>query len=78
MHAPKQIHNPCILATNLNTLATFFFVLVHHGQRRHLLAAHKIIHGEVEKVINENIPTNKDTVATADPDHLTDSANTSN
>ena len=47
----------------------FFFISVHHGQRRHLLAAHKIIHREVEKVINENIPTNKDAVAIADPDH---------
>jgi sensor domain CHASE-containing protein len=56
-------------------------VIVHHGQRRHLLAAHKIIHGEMEKVINENIPTNKDTIATADPDHqlnIADSDNTSN
>ena len=44
--------------------------VVHHGQRRHLLAAHKIIHGEVEKVINENIPPNKDAVATADDDQL--------
>ena len=62
--------NPCPL----------FFISVHHGQRRHLLAAHKIIHGEMEKVINENIPPkfNKDAVAIADQDHLTDSANTSN
>ena len=68
IHAPKQIHtslNSCVLASILPP----FLILVHHGQRRHLLAAHKIIHGEMEKVINEDIPTNKDAVAIADPDH---------
>ena len=29
-------------------------LLVHHGQRRHLLAAHKIIHGEIEKMASES------------------------
>ena len=54
--------------------------LVHHGQRRHLLAAHKIIHGEVEKVINEKVSTNTDAVAAADDDqsNMADITNTSN
>ena len=57
------------------SVSPFFFSLfsVHYGQRRHLLAAHKIIHGEVEKLISENktsdsedIPTKEDDTASVD------------
>lgn len=45
---------------------------VQHGQRRHLLAAHKIIHGETEKLI-KTIPENTNTSmdAPAEDDHTT-------
>lgn len=49
------------------SLSPFFFS-VHHGQRRHLLAAHKIIHEEVEKLISENKTSNSENIPTKEDD----------
>ena len=51
---------------------------VHHGQRRHLLAAHKIIHGEVNKLINVNeTPTTNEGDVPAGEDQSSPSDNAS-